>query len=126
MKKYLISTILGCAFLASLSAEAFETKAKMLTPDEVIELVGHAVGGANIIVNPSASIEVSGSDSYRKDLVKGQSARLLCGYITANAGEGESTQDVVYSGHNLIAENGNLLRNSAARFFSILPTLRKP
>jgi len=75
--------------------------------------IGHAVGGANVIVNPSASIEVSGSDAYRKDLVRGQSARLLCGYVCVNAGEGESTQDVVYSGHNLIAENGNLLAESA-------------
>ena len=65
------------------------------------------------MVNPSAAIEVSGSDSYRRDLVKGQSARLICGYICANAGEGESTQDVVYSGHNLIAENGSLLAESA-------------
>ncbi|MBQ2901129.1 MAG: NAD(+) synthase [Agathobacter sp.] len=74
--------------------------------------IGHAIGGANLIVNPAAAIEVSGSDCYRKDLVKGQSARLLCGYISVNAGEGESTQDVVYSGHNLIAENGNLLAES--------------
>ena len=74
--------------------------------------VGHALGGANLIVNLSASIETSGSDVYRRDLVKGQSARLLCGYVCANAGEGESTQDVVYSGHNLIAENGHLLIES--------------
>ena len=75
--------------------------------------MGHAIGGANVIVNPSACIEVSGSDVYRKELVKGQSARLICGYISANAGEGESTQDVVYSGHNLIAENGRILNESA-------------
>ena len=74
--------------------------------------MGHAIGGANVIVNPSACIEVSGSDVYRKELVKGQSARLICGYISANAGEGESTQDVVYSGHNLIAENGRILTES--------------
>jgi len=74
--------------------------------------MNHALGGANLIVNPSASIEVSGSDVYRKDLVSGQSARLICGYICANAGEGESTQDVVYSGHNMIAENGKILEES--------------
>lgn len=74
--------------------------------------VGHAVGGANVIVNLSSSIEVSGSDVYRKSLVSGQSARLICGYICANAGEGESTQDVVYSGHNMIAENGTVLCES--------------
>ena len=75
--------------------------------------IGHAMGGANMIIHSAASIEVSGSDAYRKDLVKGQSARLICGYLSVNAGEGESTQDVVYSGHNLIAENGNLLAESA-------------
>ncbi len=74
--------------------------------------VGHALGGANIIVNLSASVEVSGSDVYRKNLIEGQSARLICGYICANAGEGESTQDVVYSGHNLISENGHILAES--------------
>lgn len=74
--------------------------------------VGHALGGANVIVNLSASIETSGADVYRKELVKGQSARLICGYVCANAGEGESTQDVVYSGHNLITENGHVLAES--------------
>ena len=74
--------------------------------------VGHALGGANVIVNLSASIEVSGADVYRKELIKGQSARLICGYVCANAGEGESTQDVVYSGHNLISENGYVLAES--------------
>ena len=74
--------------------------------------VGHALGGANVIVHLSADIEVSGRDVYRRDLVAGQSARLICGYISANAGEGESTQDVVYSGHNLIVENGHVLSES--------------
>ena len=74
--------------------------------------VGHALGGANLIVNLSADIQVSGQDAYRKDLVRGQSARLICGYVMANAGEGESTQDVVYSGHNVIAENGKVLAES--------------
>lgn len=53
-----------------------------------------------------------GKDSYRRDLVKGQSARLLCGYVYASAGDGESTQDLVYSGHNIIAENGHILTES--------------
>ena len=74
--------------------------------------VGHAIGGANVIVNLSAEVETSGSDVYRKQLVSSQSARLICGYICANAGEGESTQDVVYSGHNMIAENGYILAES--------------
>lgn len=75
--------------------------------------VGHALGGANIIVNLSADIQVSGRDVYRRELAAGQSARLICGYIVANAGEGESTQDVVYSGHNLIIENGHVLKESS-------------
>lgn len=75
----------------------------------------HALNGATLIVNLSASDEITGKDSYRRELVKGQSARLLCGYIYANAGDGESTQDLVYSAHNLIAEDGHILAE-AKRF----------
>lgn len=75
----------------------------------------HALNGANVIVNLSASDETTGKDAYRRELVAGQSARLLCGYIYASAGDGESTQDVVYSAHNLIAENGRILAE-AKRF----------
>ena len=74
--------------------------------------IRHALNGANVIVNLSASDETTGKDSYRRELVKGQSARLLCGYVYASAGDGESTQDVVYSAHNMIAENGRLLAQS--------------
>ena len=73
----------------------------------------HALAGANLIVNLSASDETTGKDIYRRDLVKSQSARLLCGYVYSSAGEGESTQDIVFSGHNVIAENGTLLAESA-------------
>ncbi|MCC8044432.1 MAG: NAD(+) synthase [Clostridiales bacterium] len=76
----------------------------------------HALAGANVIVNLSASDEVVGKRQYRRSLVSGQSARLLCGYIYASAGEGESTQDVVYGGHCLIAENGHILAESG-RFY---------
>ena len=79
--------------------------------------IRHARNGATLLVNLSASNEITGKDIYRRELVRGQSARLLCGYVYASAGDGESTQDVVYSGHNLIAENGRLLRESA-RFFN--------
>ena len=65
--------------------------------------------GAVLIVNCSASDETIGKATYRKNLIEGQSARLLCGYIYANAGEGESTTDVVFGGHNIIAENGTTL-----------------
>ena len=74
-----------------------------------------AVEGATVIVNCSASTETIGKDSYRRALIKGQSARLIAGYIYANAGEGESTTDVVFGGHNIIAENGTILAE-AARF----------
>lgn len=71
--------------------------------------VEHALAGATVIVNLSASDETIGKEEYRKQLVKSQSARLLCGYVYASAGEGESTQDLVFGAHNLIAENGALL-----------------
>ena len=74
--------------------------------------VSHALAGATIICNLSASVETTVKDHYRKGLVNGQSARLLCGYIYADAGEGESTTDVVFSGHNLISENGTTLAES--------------
>jgi len=63
----------------------------------------------------SASGESVGKDAYREMLVKAASSRLLCGYIYTSAGEGESTQDVVFGGHHLIAENG-LLLNESQRF----------
>lgn len=75
----------------------------------------HALAGATIIVNLSASNETVGKDVYRELLVKSSSARLLCGYVYASAGEGESTQDTVFGGHNLIAENGTILAQ-AKRF----------
>ena len=74
--------------------------------------VALALGGASIIANLSASNETIGKDSYRKELVVGQSARLICGYIFASAGEGESTQDLVFGGHRIIAENGKTLADS--------------
>ena len=64
---------------------------------------------ALVILNPSASDEVIGKADYRRDLVRGQSARLYCAYAYADTGEGESTTDLVFAGENLIAENGTLL-----------------
>ena len=74
--------------------------------------IRHAVAGATVIVNCSASDETTGKDLYRRSLITGHSATLVCGYIYANAGEGESTQDLVFGGQNLIAENGLLLAES--------------
>lgn len=71
--------------------------------------VTHTGAGAHIVVNLSASDEMVGKDSYRRNLVSGQSARLICGYVYATAGEGESTQDLVFGGQNMIAENGTIL-----------------
>lgn len=72
----------------------------------------HAQAGATVIVNLSASNETTGKDVYRKELVKHQSARLFSAYIYADAGEGESTTDAVYAGHNMIAETGIMLAES--------------
>ena len=74
--------------------------------------IEHALAGANLIVNLSASDENVGKGDYRRSLVSMQSARLICGYIYANAGQGESSQDMVYAGHNLICENGTMLAES--------------
>lgn len=71
-----------------------------------------ALAGATIIANLSASNELVGKDEYRMSLTKGQSARLICGYIFASAGEGESTTDVVFGGQRIIAENGKVLEDS--------------
>ena len=71
--------------------------------------------GALIIVNCSASDETIGKAAYRRSLIEGQSARLICGYVYANAGEGESTTDLVFGGHNIIAENGTI-QKEADRF----------
>ena len=71
-----------------------------------------ALAGATVIVNLSASPAAIGKGAYRRDLVSGQSARLICGYVYACACSQESTQDLVFSGHNLIAENGTILAES--------------
>lgn len=75
----------------------------------------HALAGATVLVNPSASNETTGKDIYRKNLVAAQSAALMAAYIYSSAGDGESTSDVVFTGHNIIAENGRILKE-APRF----------
>ena len=66
-------------------------------------------GGATVILNLSASSDAVGKADYRRSLVSGQSARLMCGYVYAGAGEGESTTDLVFGGHCMVAENGVML-----------------
>ena len=73
----------------------------------------HALAGATVVANLSASDETVGKAAYRRELVCGQSARLLCAYLYADAGHGESTTDMTFAGHNLIAENGSLLADTA-------------
>lgn len=72
----------------------------------------HAKAGANIIVNLSCSNEVVSKAEYRLDLIKIQSAKLVCGYVYSDAGDGESTTDMVFAGHNVIAENGAVIAAS--------------
>lgn len=77
--------------------------------------VNHAINGATVIANISASDEYAGKSVYRYNLVEGQSARLICGYIYADAGAGESTTDVVYTGHDMICENGNCIAHHSMK-----------
>ncbi len=84
--------------------------------------IEHCIAGATIIANPSASDELTGKDAYRRELVKSQSAKLVCGYLYSDAGDGESTTDVVYGGHNLIAENGLLLAETIVFENSMIST----
>lgn len=72
-----------------------------------------AFSGANIIVNLSASNELVGKDRYRLDLVKAHSARILSAYVYSDAGEGESTTDLVFTGSDIIAENGSVLSSAS-------------
>ncbi len=72
----------------------------------------HAAMGANLILNPSASNEVATKSRYRRDLVRMQSGRCLCGYAYASSGPGESTTDLVYSGHCLVTANAEILAES--------------
>lgn len=74
--------------------------------------IDHVKAGATVIVNCSASDETTGKDAYRRSLITGHSASGVCAYVYANAGEGESTQDLVFGGQNLITENGTCLAES--------------
>ena len=74
--------------------------------------VSHSVAGATLTVNLSASNETIGKAEYRRTLIKSHSAKCVSAYAYADAGSGESTTDVVFAGHNLIAENGVILNES--------------
>ena len=85
----------------------FEICEDLWSPDP--PSVQMAKNGAVIIGNLSASNEVLGKDAYRRQLVTMQSAKLLCGYAYSSSGAGESTSDMVFSAHQLVAENGTML-----------------
>ena len=72
----------------------------------------HAMAGANVIVNLSASDELVGKDSYRRQLISQASGSRIAAYVYASAGDGESSQDLVFGGHDIIAENGQILAES--------------
>ena len=102
-------TVFKCDDIPELTV-GFEICEDLWVADPVSNYLAKA--GASLICNLSASDEVIGKDSYRRQLVSNQSARLVAGYIYCSAGNGESTQDMVFSGHNIIAENGAILAES--------------
>ena len=98
--------VFRCADMPDL-ALGFEVCEDMWAPcSPAVDL---AAAGATVIGNLSASNDIIGKDSYRRQLVTMQSAKLLCGYVYSSCGEGESTSDVVFGAHQMIAENGNML-----------------
>ena len=98
-----VHQIFSCAEMPSLrvSAEICEDMWVADTPS-----THHAMVGATVIVNLSASNETVCKDAYRKMLVTSASGKLICAYVYADAGVGESTTDIVFSGHSMIAQNG--------------------
>ncbi|MDE6148566.1 MAG: NAD(+) synthase [Ruminococcus sp.] len=106
---YFGQSVFACSNLPELIV-GYEICEDLWTSDPVSNHL--ALAGATIICNLSASDEVIGKEAYRRQLVSNQSARLVSGYVYCSAGDGESTQDMVFSGHNIIAENGALLNES--------------
>ena len=82
----------------------------------------HAAAGATVLVNLSASDEIIGKSEYRRSLVSGQAARTVSAYIYADASEGESTTDMVFTGSNVISENGTILASVEYSSDSLLIT----
>ena len=98
--------VFRCANMPDL-ALGFEVCEDMWAP--CAPAVDLTAAGATVIGNLSASNDIIGKDSYRRQLVTMQSAKLLCGYVYTSAGEGESSSDVVFGAHQMIAENGTML-----------------
>ena len=74
--------------------------------------INHALAGATVICNLAATSELVGRQEHRRDMVCNQSSRLMCGYVYADAGWGESTTDLVFSGHDIVCECGTVLSES--------------
>ena len=98
--------VFRCAAMPDL-ALGFEICEDMWAPcSPAVDL---AAAGATVVGNLSASNDIIGKDAYRRQLVTMQSAKLLCGYVYTSCGEGESSSDVVFGAHQMIAENGTML-----------------
>ena len=100
------SQVFSCSSVPALRV-AVEICEDLWVPDP--PSIAHAKAGATVVCNLSASNAIVGKADYRRSLVSGQSARLVAAYVYASAGWGESTQDLVFSAHDLVAENGVLL-----------------
>ena len=101
--------VFSCAGLPELTL-GFEICEDLDAP--VSPSVNLAAAGAMIIGNLAAASDIVGADKYRRHLVTMQSAKLMCGYLYASSGEGESTSDSVFGAHQIMAENGHLLQES--------------
>jgi len=112
-----MDVILSCASLPSLRV-AVETCEDLWVASP--PSTRHALNGATLICNPSCSDEIIGKEEYRRSLVLMQSARLIAAYVYADSFEGESTTDMVFAGHDMIAENGSLLAESFMKQDEIL------
>jgi NAD+ synthase (glutamine-hydrolysing) len=84
--------------------------------------IWHALVGATVIVNLSASDETIGKAGHRRTLVASQSGRAACAYLHADAGQDESTQDLIFAGHSAVAEDGSA--PAGVRAFFARPALR--
>lgn len=107
-------------YLALMANQVFQVTPELTFGIEICEdlwtadtpSVKLAQNGANLIFNLSASDEIIGKADYRRTIIKAKSGSLLCAYAYADAGVGESTQDMTFAGHNIIAENGSILAES--------------
>ena len=101
-----VNGIFACSSVPNLVL-GVEIGGDLFAPDTPAAALAQA--GATLILNPCAQPSIVGSDDYRRGQLAALSGRLQCGCVSANAGEGESTTDLVFTGHNVIAERGEVL-----------------